>query len=537
MKNRLLVRFVFGALLALLPVFLSGGPWDPNRARPPGFQQNLGYLANDLYDYPQANVRSARTSMLTEDLKTTMIDKLKEQGYAPSSWEALGQQTVDAYKAQYEGAKTTLRQTKTDPEGIIRAIEGNQPIAGDLLEDPLVQALILIKWQILGVAERTYQSLVYANLLPGAGSGSSNPSQSVPTIDHPKPGKGKPGIDWKRMREARRRAIERRRAFEERAAREARQRTNDLYAILTELLRLRAQSANKFQARPAGGYVPLPPSLTAEPEAPAPAAPTEPKPTIEEIEKIDEEIAEAVEDNPADKAAAEEKPLEKVTIYRGTLVLRRQDGWGDELWDTVKKIYRDILAKPPGATDMNDKGDEVTWRYKLLTPGGHPAKSDILQDIPDAATEENAEGEPAPKEEPPKTEGNGDASPVSDDVVPGTEQKPEEPKPKAKAPAKASPKPEPKPEPVAQDVPGYWYDPTDASRKSKDKYIYVRVDGEALRVPLKEAKAYGVPATASLDNMTWYSEATGEIVEGKDRGTQRGSTQPQSTNKFAKPRK
>ena len=517
MKNRLLVRFVFGALLALVPAFVSGGPWDPNRARPPGFQRTLSYLEGDLYNYPSGSLQQSRNTILHEDLTTTVIPQLKNM-FPPSAWEAEGQKAYDAYAAQYQQLKTIIRQTMTDPDGLIQAVEGNRPLPAELLAHPNAQGLILLKWQLLNVAEQTYQALLYANV---RGTGNGGSSGLPPDVTPPKPGKGKPGIDLERMREARRQAIERRRAFEARAAKEAAQRQSILDELLKRLLAL-PQSRNKFQTPPAGSYGALPETPTESPAIESATA-SEPPPTIEKIQELEGQIAEAEEKQQTEEPAAAKKPTEKVTVYRGTLILRRPSGLNDENWNLIKEAVKKDLAGPPGTTDMEDKGDEVTWRYKLLQPGGYPYKLSWLEDVPDAATtEEDATRDGKPEQPTPKKkefEGNGPLPSEQGIEVPGSGPKFAPPPPNKFA---SNPKTEPaKPEPAkAAAVPGYWYDPTDAEAKGSNPIIYIRVDGVATRVYLEDAKGYGVPENATVDTMTWYSERTGKIVPGKNRGTQ-----------------
>jgi len=521
MKLKPFAPLLLGCLIGILPALAFGTPWDPNRARPPGFQRTLAYLENDLYDYPQADLQSARNKILHDDLVTTLIPKLKAWGEPPSRWAELVQLQLDQMRTtQYEAMKTIIRQTMSYPEGIIQAVEGNQPLVGDLLEHPNVKALIMLKWQMLNLVEQTYQALIHAGVLPGGPGG-------PPTgIGPPKADKGRPGVDWERMRESRRRAIERRRAFEERWAREAAQRLAELNELLERLIGMRPQSRNKFQARPTGSYV--------SPAAPEPAAADPdkgPPPTIEEIEKIEEEIVEAQE-KMEEEPAAEKKPAEKVTVYRGTLILRRAPEWSDDIWKMIKDAFKDALAKPPGTTDMDDKGDEVTWRYKLLAAGGYPLKSSLIQDIPDAkTTEEDAEEEAKPAKPEPTFTGNGDADPegLKGKLVPGTEEKPKTKPVTKEPPAKPEPK---KTEIVMHD--GYWFDPTDESRDDDDPYIYVRVNGAAKRILLSKAPAaHDVPDGLTIDQMSWYNERQHKVVENRNTHQSKGS---QSTNKFSKPR-
>ncbi len=519
MKLKPLAPFILCCLLGILPNLAFGVPWDPNRPRPAGFQRTLAYLENDLFNYPQAELQSVRNSILHDDLVATVLPKLKAWDEPPSRWAELVQQQLDQMRTtQYEAMKTIIRQTMNNPEGIIQAVEGNQPIEGAMLAHPNVIGLISLKWQMLSIAEQIYQALIHEGLIPGGGSvGRPSPPTD---IGPPKPGKGPPGLDWERMRESRRRAIERRRAVEERWAREAERRLAELNELLERLIGLRPQSRNKFQARPLGSYV-----SPAEPAA-EPAAPDDgPPPAIEEIEQIEEEIAEAAE-KMAEEQPAVKKPVEKVTVYRGTLTLRRPPDLSDESWQVIKQAFQEQLAQPPGTTDLKDNGDVVTWRYKLLKAGGHPFKHPLLRDDPDAATtEEVADGKgPPPAKPKPKFTGNGDADPRSEKIIPGTEKTPVAPKPEP-----------PQPEVVMHD--GYWFDPTDKSRDDDDPFIYVRVNGGAQRILLSKApKAHGVPDGLTIDQMTWYNERTGKIEKNKNLGTHRSSSQPASTNKFAKPK-
>jgi hypothetical protein len=523
MKNRRLARFVFGSLVALLPVFSSGGPWNPNRARPPGFQRTLAYLEGDLYDYPDATLQQARNKILHDDLMTVLIPQLKAS-YPPSTWEAESQKAHAVYSAQYEQMKTLVRQTMSDPEGLIQAIENNQPIPAELLPHPNTQALVLLKWQLLNLEEQTYQAVLYAQGAPPGGS------PRPPTdIGPPKPAKPKPGVDLNRMRETWRRAVERRRAFEEQAAREAAKRQAELNELIKRLLDL-PQSQNKFQSRPAGGYL-TPAAEPTEPGASEPASSGEPKPTIEEIEKIEEQITDGEQQQKAEESPAKEKekPLEKITVYRGTLILRRPPNLSDATdWKVYKDAVIKTLAEPPGATDLNDKGDEVSWRYKLLKPGGYPVKLPYVQDIPDAETTEEiaATGsKPAgtktsrPK---PAFQSNGDADPEG---LKGKDLEGSGPR-FDPVPNKFAAKPKPEPAQAKSDkpaaVPGYWYDPDDVEAKGSNPIIYVRVEGVATRVYLNDASDYGVPKDATLDTMTWYRERTGKIDPKKNRGTQNG---------------
>ena len=517
MKLKPFAPLILGCLLGILPALAFGVPWDPDRSRPAGFQRTLAYLENDLYDYPQAELQSIRNKILHDDLVTTLLPQLKAWGEPPSRWAELVQQQLDQMRTtQYEALKNIIRQTMTNPEGIIQAVEGNQPIEGTLLEHPNVKALIGLKWQMLNIAEQTYQALIHEGLLPG-GSGGGRPSPPT-DISPPKPGKGKPGLDWERMRESRRRAIERRRAFEELWAREAARRQAELNILIEQLIGLRPKSSSKFQARPIGGYVS--PAAT-EPE-PAAADPDQgPPPTIEAIEKIEEEIAEA-EEKMEEEQATEKKPAEKVTVYRGTLILRRSPDWSDDNWKIIKDAFKDALAKPPGTTDMNDKGDEVTWRYKLLKPGGYPLKSPLIQDIPDKeTTEEDAEDNKQDEKPEPKFTGNGDADMTEKDV-PGSGPS-----------ATTTPPPAPKTKTVYHE---HWFDPTDKDAKKKDPFIYIRIDGRAERVQLSDAKYRNlVPPDATPATMTNYSDRKKEILEDKGTHDSLGGA-ARSTNKFAKPK-
>ncbi len=185
MKSSTLIRIVqCVCLLALTPLVTLGGPWDPNRARPPGFQRTLAYLENNLYDYPLGELRSARNSILHDDLVSGIITNLKNSGQPPSSWEALGQQTYDAYLGQYNQLKTIIRQTMSNAEGIIQTVEGNQPLPADLVGHVNVKALILLKWQLLNIAEQTYQAVLYAQ----GGAGSTRPPTGIPNPNPPQPG-------------------------------------------------------------------------------------------------------------------------------------------------------------------------------------------------------------------------------------------------------------------------------------------------------------------------------------------------------------
>jgi hypothetical protein len=511
-------------LLASLPSLLSAGPWD-NRSRPAGFQRTLSYLAPELHSYPNPDLQKTRNSMLSDDLTMTLIQPLRQQGIPPDRWEAEGQKAFDAYGVQYEAMKNIIRQTMNNAEGIIQTVESGQRVPDNLASHPNVMGLIALRWQRLNIAEQTYQALLFAGQNPGSGSGGTH--NSVPDVTPRQPAKSQNRIDWERMRETRRKAIERRRALEARWAEEARRRWEEINAIIRYLQGLGAESTSKFRATgpTAGGYV----SGSAMPElTPLPGGPiSPPAPAIDEIEQIEEQIEEVAEKIEAEESTPVEKS--KVTVYRGTLVLRRPSQISDSGWELIKKAFIDLYARDPEVTDMEDKGDEVTWRYKALVKR---ESNPYITVIPESeTTEEEADDKPAPKDkEPEPWRGNGDADPAEEKIVPGTEQKPVKPAPK--------PKPAPQPEPVAESkaVPGYWYDPTDVSRSSKDKYIYVRIDGEAVRVPLDEAENYGVPAGATLDTMTWYSDRTGKVVPGKDRGTHGGPDQPKSSNKFAKPK-
>lgn len=521
------VWLVFGGLLALLPVLLSAGPWDPNRPRPAGFQRTLGYLADDLVNHPDSQLQSIRSKMLGDDLLTGVIAALKNSGIPPANWEAEGQKAYDAYRTQYEQVKTLIRQTMTNPEGIIQAVEGNQQLGADLAGHPNIRALIAVKWQMLNVAEQTYQALLHAGLKPSGGTG--GPHGSVPNITPRTPAKSKARIDWERMRETRRKALERRRALEARWAEEARRRWEEINEIIRYLRGLGAQSANKFQAtRPgAGGSMPAPamPELTPMPPEPA----GEPVPTTEEIEQIDEQMDELVEKMEEPEREEARKEVKKVKVYRGTLILRRPEGLSDNMWQQLKAGLLPNLSQIPGLSDMTDKGDEVTWRHKGLAP--LPA-SDPLEYVSDGEpTEEGMDGEPAPKEEEekPKFEGNGDASPTDGTVVPGTEEKPVAEKPQAPTakppagPVAAKPVPKPAP-PKAKPIPGYWFDPTDNDADDTDPTIYVRIDGVATRMTLNEAKdpRIGVPVNATVATMTWYNERLGKITKNANLGTHRG---------------
>jgi hypothetical protein len=517
MKNRRLARFVFGSLVALLPVFSSGGPWNPNRARPPGFQRTLGYLEGDLYDYPDTTLQQTRNKILHDDLLTVLIPQLKGS-FPPSTWEAEGQKAYDVYAAKYEQMKALARQTMSDPEGLIQAVENNQPIPAELLPHPNTQALVLLKWQLLNLEEQTYQAVLYAN---GAVSGGGGNPPPPPKVSPPEPGKSKSRIDWERKRDARRRAIERRRAWEERQAAEAQRRLDELLELIRYLQNHGSLSANKFNAnRPGAGSIGSgglaePESPASEPAASAPAETS--APPIEEIEELGDQMEQLVETmEPAEKESAKAEPA-KVKVYRGTLIFHRPPNLDDAAWQKVKESVVAAHAHSPELTDMEDKGDEVRWRYKMLIP---PKGSEWMEIVPDGEpTEEDADGKTAPEKEEPKVAGNGDADPIDDKVIPGTEQKPEARQVKAKVAAKpVSAKPEPAkpaaPKSAAPKHDGYWFDPTDESRDDDDPYIYVRVDGTAKRVLLSKAPAlYGIPDHLTIDQMSWYNESLHRVVK------------------------
>lgn len=527
MKHLRPVWPAFVCLLASLPSLLSAGPWD-NRSRPAGFQRTLSYLAPELHSYPNPDLQKIRNSMLNDDLTTTLIPQL--QKLPPSTWEAEGQKAFDAYGVQYEAMKNIIRQTMNDAEGIIQTVESGQRVPDNLASHPNVVGLIALRWQRLNIAEQTYQALLFAGQNPGSGSGGTH--NSVPDVTPRQPAKSQNRIDWERMRETRRKAIERRRVLEARWAEEARRRWEEINEIIRYLRGLGAQSANKFQAtrRGAGGQVanPAPPEPTPMPAEPA----GEPPSTIEEIQTIEEEIEQLEEKIEAEESTQVEKA--KVKVYRGALILRRVPGLDDASWKTVKKALVDVYSSMPGVSDMEDKGDEVTWRYKTLAL---PAGDDWVEVVPDGEpTEEEVDGEPAPeKKEEPKFVGNGDADMTEKDV-PGSGPDPQtaKPAPRPKPAPKSEPKPEPKkPEAVMHD--GYWFDPTDESRDDDDPFVYVRVNGVAQRIRLSQAPAaYGIPDGLTIDQMSWYNERLRKLE--KNYNNTHRSKGANSFNKFAKPK-
>jgi hypothetical protein len=541
MKNHRPVWLAFVCWLALLPSLLSGSPWDPNLPRPAGFQRTLGYLADDFHEYPNGELQSIRSKMLTQDNVTGIVAALQNSGIPPSGWEAEAQKTYDVWAAQYEQLKTVTRQTMTNAEGIIQAVEGNQPLSAELAGHPNVRALIAARWRLINLGEQTYQALVYAGLLSGGGSGS--PQTSVPIITSRKPAKSQNRIDWERTRETWRRAIERRRAFEARLAEKNRRRLAEILELTRYLQNHGAQSTNKFQARAGGGT--FVPTSAAEREAPAdePDKPAETESaeetliepadsSIEDIERLQVETNAIVQRMLAEGLPKPEAT--KVKVFRGTLVLGRHPSWTDEIWPAVKKSYIELFANNPEISDLDDQGDKVTWRYKSLTL---PSFGERVEVIPDGEpTEEEAPGqsppEQKPEEETPGDEKNGDASQdgLEGKTVPGTEQPAEEPpkpqvapKPAAKpVAAKPAPKPE-APKPAAKQHDGYWYDPSDRTADEDDPTIYVRFNGQAIPVKLSRAKEYGVPDDITIDQMSWYSEKFKKVVE--DRKTHRPKKQ------------
>jgi hypothetical protein len=93
------------------------------------------------------------------------------------------------------------------------------------------------------------------------------------------------------------------------------------------------------------------------------------------------------------------------------------------------------------------------------------------------------------------------------------------------APVKIIPASQPS-RPPAAPTPGkerfypYWFDPSDESAEKSTYYIYVRINGEARRMPLREAQLmWNVPMSATRYTMTNYNEKKKKIES--DLGTHR----------------
>lgn len=522
MRNRHFASFVLGCLLALLPSPLSAVPWDPNRPRPSGFQRTLAYLENDLYDYPQSDLQSVRNHILHDDLVTTLIPQLKQWGEPPERWPELAQrQIADMRTAQYEGLKTVIRQTMPFPEAIIQAIENNQPLPEELLEQPDVKAFIMVKWQLLNIAEQTYQALLYVK----GGTPGNSPPTDIPRTQ-PKGGKNNNQLDYERMRRDRQAAIERRKALE---ARENARRWTELNELIRRILSNEAESTNKFKQARTGNAVPIPVMQVAVPaEKDDASPPDEPAVTTDAASTDPAPPPDGTPDKPA---KAGQNKIVKIKIYQGTFTLIRPEGPGVDGWKTIKNAFIATMAQIAGTGDLNDTGDTVTWKYKGKTPGDKIPGLGLIppmfiytpgETVEDEVADDGSAETPAPPKKK-DFEGNG---PLSEEDLRGKNVSGSGPKFAPTKPDKFSAKP--KSESAKADpaktaaTPGYWYDPNDNEAKGSDPIIYVRIDGVATRVPLSEAGSYGVPKGASLDTMTWYSERDGHIVKGKDRGTQKG---------------
>ncbi len=150
--------------------------------RPSGFSKTLSYLEPQMYPYEFPSLQQARQSILHDNLETTVIAGLKQANIPPSGWQAEGDRAIAAYGAQDAQLRTVIRQTRTDAEAIISAVDGNQPISGALLAEPMVQALILLKWQLLQIREQTRQALLYAGLASGGEASAAASANAEPPV-------------------------------------------------------------------------------------------------------------------------------------------------------------------------------------------------------------------------------------------------------------------------------------------------------------------------------------------------------------------
>ena len=151
------------------------------------------------------------------------------------------------------------------------------------------------------------------------------------------------------------------------------------------------------------------------------------------------------------------------------------------------------------------------------------------ESVPPRPEEEVADDGSTVAPPPPEKKGFEGNGPLTEEDLKGKDIPGSGPQFAPAKPDKFSVKPAPKTEPAKPEpaktaaVPGYWYDPDDNEAKGSDPIIYVRVDGEAVRVHLSEAKGYGVPETATKETMTWYSEKQGKITKHPELHTNRGN--------------
>lgn len=345
---------------------------------PARFQPSLAHLADQLYPYDNAGLRATRDSILQEDLLTSVIKPMQASGHPPEKWPEIAAPQLQDFENVQAQTRTLVRQTLTDADAIISAIDAGQPVAPEYLAKPEIQALIMLKWSIISLQERLRQALLYVN------GGESTPP-ATPTKQAAQGGKSAP-----------------------------------------------AKSS---------------PAKTASAQKPK--------------EKQPEEPHDGYWFDPSDKQA-------KIVDH---IIYVRFNG-------EAKRVPLSLAKTKHGVPESATRATMSHYSERL----DHLITKDRFTHL---SRNQAAPGKTARNE------------------------------------ARVA----------------YWYDPTDVSRKSKDKFIYVRIDGAPVRVPLDEAADYGVPADATIDTMTHYSEQQKRVTI--DRGTHRDPDGPaaKSSNKFAKPKR
>ncbi len=270
-----------------------------------------------------------------------------------------------------------------------------------------------------------------------------------------------------------------------------------------------------------------------------PAAPYKPKTTQEvlaeqarleaEMKKLG--LSTAKEDAPAvapPPSAPVDTPMAATptALSNGWLVFHRPANIDSGTWALYLDAFKKEFSTKPWIREIKENGEELRLRFEGQSDADLDASSQgsesyltILRDPKTTAAN--------PPEPVAQTTPSLPAEPPTPAAQPGKTRAPAPP-PKGKAA---------KPEPAKTAMTphdGYWFDPADKDRDTEDPFIYVRLNGQVERVPLSKAKKdHGVPDDAEIENMTWYSERGGKVVD--DKGTHR-SKGSRGTNKFSKPR-
>lgn len=343
---------------------------------PAGFQPTLAHLADQLYAYDNATLRATRDSILQEDLLTSVIKPMQASGHPPEKWPEIAAPQLKDFENVQAQTQALVRQTLTNADAIISAIDAGQPVAPEYLAKPEIQALIMLKWSIISLKERLRLALLYVN-----GGETAPPATAA------------------------------------------------------------KQAAQGGKSAPAKST----PAKTASEQQPK--------------EKQPEEPHDGYWFDPSDKEA-------KIVDH---IIYVRINGEARRVPLSLAKTKHGVPASASRAT-MSHYSERLN----------HLITKDRFTHL---SRKQAAPGKAARNE------------------------------------ARVA----------------YWYDPTDVSRKSKDKFIYVRIDGAPVRVPLDEAEGYGVPKGATIDTMTHYSEQQKRIVI--DRGTHHDpdSAAAKSSGKGARP--